>query len=196
MHEEYYNDDELIYLVGENSEEAFDLLLMKYDPLIRSLASYYVRIIPNKLEYEDILQECRLALFMAVKRYDYTNSVLFYTFLVLVIRRRIYLCIRSVLSKKNDYYLLGDYGEDLVDVADDMINETSQLFFDYSFSEDIIRFKNELDDIDAQIFELRFNRFSYKEISILLDVDLKKIDNRMVKVRKKLKKFLFKYEEM
>jgi len=195
MHEEYYNDDELVYLVGENSEEAFDLLLTKYEPLIRSLASYYVKVIPNRLDYEDILQECRIALFMAVKRYNYTNSVLFYTFLVLVIRRRIYLLIRSALARKNDYCLLNDYGDNvLIDLADDDTKEPSNRFYDYLFSEDIIRFKNELDGIDSQIFELRFNCFSYKEISVLLDIDIKKIDNSMVKVRKKLKKYLFKLE--
>lgn len=196
MNEKYYNDDELVYLVGENFEDAFDLLLRKYEPLIKSIASYYVKTINSyRLEYDDILQECRIAFLIAVKKYDYTNSVLFYTFLLLIIRRRVGVYMRSLFSKKNNYVSLDLYYDlDNFEIEDDAYNETSNLCYDYLFVEDIVNFKNELDSFEACVFELRFNRFSYKEIATLLDVNIKKIDNEMVKIRKKLKNYLFKCE--
>ena len=51
-------------------------------------------------------------------------------------------------------------------------------------------FSLDLEFIDSCVFELRISNFSYKEISKLLDISLKQVDNSLLKTRKKLEKFL------
>ena len=74
-------------------------------------------------------------------------------------------------------------------IEDKKSNIEEQIILE-EFQEKIINFKNELNDTDAMIFELKLNSFSYREISILLDIDFKKVDNRLCLIRKKLKKYL------
>ena len=71
MNEKFYNDYELVYLIKEESEEAMDLMMRKYDPLIKSVVSYYFKKFNNfKIDFDDMLQEARIALFIYLKRYD------------------------------------------------------------------------------------------------------------------------------
>ena len=63
---------------------------------------------------------------------------------------------------------------------------------DYDYQRKIIDFKYSLSFFDMQVFELRYNSFSYGEIADLLDVNKKKVDNTLLKIRKKMEKyFLF-----
>ena len=84
-----------------------------------------------------------------------------------------------------------------IDNYDDMLELASDVnvfedYVDYDFLKKIISFKNSLDFLDAQVFELRYNGFSYKDIAILLEISKKKVDNILVKIRKKMEKyFLF-----
>ena len=61
---------------------------------------------------------------------------------------------------------------------------------DSEYEKEIINFKNSLNSLDAQIFELRYNGFSYGDIAILLEIDTKKVDNQLLRIRKKLEKVL------
>ena len=80
--------------------------------------------------------------------------------------------------------------ENLEVFKDDL--DASSMYINYEFELHTINFKNTLDSLDAQIFELRYNNFSYKDIASLLEINKKKVDNSLLKVRKKMEKyFLF-----
>ena len=53
-----------------------------------------------------------------------------------------------------------------------------------------------LTDFEIQVFELKINGFNYKEISEVLDRDVKAIDNALQRIKTKLKKNIKKVEEM
>ena len=61
---------------------------------------------------------------------------------------------------------------------------------DIEMDKHIIYFKNSLSDLESAIFELRLNNFKYAEIAKLLDIKVKKVDNEMMKIKIKLKKYL------
>ena len=63
----------------------------------------------------------------------------------------------------------------------DSILTENELFFEC---------KNCLSFNQSIVFELRYNNFTYKEISILLDLPLSTIDGRLCLIRKKLKSIL------
>ena len=52
--------------------------------------------------------------------------------------------------------------------------------------EKFIMYKNSFKFLDSNIFELRYNGFSYKEISQLLDISFSCVDSRLCKIRKSL----------
>ena len=186
-----YNDYELVYLVKEESEEAVSLIMDKYEPIIKSMASYYIRNNNDiKLEYDDLLQEGRLGLIQAIRSFDEDKNVIFYTFALLCIKRKMINHIKYSKCVKN-YPLYSSYEFD-----DTMLNPNNLIYkiddeLDYRYLEEKITiFKNNLSFSDSLIFELKLNSFSYNEISILLDIDKKKVDNRLLYIRKKLKIFL------
>ena len=64
---------------------------------------------------------------------------------------------------------------------------------DIYFKKVLYDFKYELSDVQSQIYELRLNSFSNKEISILLDLTYKRVDNCIRLTKEKFKKYIQKY---
>ena len=186
-----YNDYELVYMINED-EEALSFLVKKYEPLFRKLSYSFVQKHKYKgIDPEDIIQHCRIALCHIVDKFDSNKDVLFYTYLLVCIKGSISNYARSFIDKPDCY--------NYMDMENYENHENFIMNFDlydnhisYEIQEQIIDFKNSLTDLYSQVFELRYNDFSYKEIAILLDIDEKRVDNILLNVRKKLEKyFLF-----
>jgi RNA polymerase sporulation-specific sigma factor len=191
MKEKYYNDYELVYLIREDSEEAMELMMRKYDPLIKSVVSYYFKKFDNfKVDFDDMVQEARLSLFMSLKKYDCDSGIAFYSFFLVCLKRKIYNYIRDISTKKMSYSLYDDNSENGFDIKEKYYYGPSYICENDFILENIIKFKNSLNNFDSCIFELRYNSFSYKDISSLLDIKMKKIDNTMIKIRKELRNWL------
>ena len=178
-----YNDYELLYMIKED-EEVFGYLALKYEPLFKKLTySFYCKNKHKGIDQEELLQICRIVLYKVVNKYNENNEVLFYSYLVFCLKRSLSQYVKKSNKFPNCYNYM-DY--------DNYERLYPSITLDYSYYEDIIEFKNSLDFLDSCIFELRFNGFSYKDISILLDISIKKVDNILVKIRKKIEKnFLF-----
>ena len=56
-----------------------------------------------------------------------------------------------------------------------------------SFYEKILRFKNSLNDTQSQIFELKYNGFSNKEIGKLLSIHPRVVYNNLCLIRDRMK---------
>lgn len=184
-----YNDYELFYMVKE-SEEALSCLIKKYEPLYRKLSYFFIKQNPNKgLDIEDLIQECRLTTCYAIDKYSEKNNVLFYSYLLLLLKRKLSNIIRCGTYSKDIYYYM-QY--DNYDSFEEFISAESleHNIEEEEFENKILNFKYTLKDLDSYIFELRFNGFSYKEIAILLDINQKKVDNSLLLTRKKLEKYL------
>ena len=185
-----YNDYSLVYMVKED-EEVLEYMLKKYEPLFRKLAYSFILRYKNKgLDVQDIIQQCRIIFCYVVDRYNPDNEVLFFTFLLFCLKREIQKYInRNYKHDELNYMDIEEY-ENL----DSFISpyDTYEDYTNYEMQNQIIIFKNDLSYSDARVFELRYNGFSYKDIASLLDIDVKKVDNILIKIRKKLEKhFLF-----
>ncbi len=185
-----YNDFELIYLIKEESDIALDIMFEKYEPLIKKICSHYFFCYQNiKIDYDDLLQEGRIGLFKAIKGYDSSQNVLFYTFATICIKRAILSFLNRNMNTKNivlSQAIIYENDEELdrSEISSDIFSFVS----DNDCINNIIKFKNSLDFIDANVFELRFNMFSYEEIANLLGLTKKNVDNRIMKIKKKLRK--------
>ena len=95
---EVTNDNELLYLLGEENEDAKDILYEKYHYIIALIVKKYVPYCHKLgLEYKDFYQEALLGFADALAKYDEAKNTGLPTFITMCVERR----IRELLFKKN-----------------------------------------------------------------------------------------------
>lgn len=182
MNYKKYNDYELIYNVRENDDNSYNDLFNKYIPIMKRLAyNYYNKYSNYGYDLEDFQQEAFIAFHSAVNNFSESKNILFYTFVTLCINR-------SLLSfcKKISCEMKNISNKYLINIDDNNIVGNSNIddYCDYSDIKTLFnRVYLELNFEDSCIFELRYNGFSYKEISELLDLSLRRVQFKVRKVR-------------
>ena len=163
-----YNDYELLYMIKENNDEAIDIMIEKYEPIIKKLASSFSYNYES-VDMEDLIQEGRIAVYKSINTYK-DSKALFYTYVIVAIKNAMLnFCNKEFNKNKrvSSYYSFDDldycYGYEY--------NYISSIS-DNDFYEKLVNFRNNLSFSDSCIFELRYNDFSYKDIAILLDISL------------------------
>ena len=74
------DDNEILYLISENDEEAYNYMYCKYKPLISKFATVILKNFKYlNLEYDDLIQEGMYGLSLAIKRFDNTSDNIFFT---------------------------------------------------------------------------------------------------------------------
>ena len=188
------NDFELVYQVRERDSIAYDALLKKYSHLIEMLARRYLRKNKNiGLEYEDLFQEGMVGFFKALDDYEPSNT-LFYTYVLLCSKREMERLIKGCTRMKhvtlNESCSLSKPLTDDEDILlEDVIPSSYNLEEEYESQElynKLVNLKYNLCFSDSQIYELKLNDFTIKEIAALLDEPYKKVDNRWRKIKEKL----------
>lgn len=185
------NDYELVYMIGEQDDDALKLLFDKYDDVLKLWSNYYHKIYKKfNIPVDELIQEGKIGLYYAIKNFNEEKDVKFYTFALLCIKRSMMACIAKWTRCKNLMYInTFIYDDNHVSISDYEVNPEI-IFESYEYEKMIINFKNSLDFLDANIFELRYNSFSYKDIALLLGISKKKVDNTLIKIREKLKKYM------
>lgn len=191
------NDYEVLYLIGENEEDAKRIVYEKYKPIILSLAYKYYKILKHKgLELDDLIQEGYIGLNRAIERYSEQKDCLFYTFALLCIERQLQTVTRNASTLKQEilnHAISFDYEMPYTDMAisdvveDEVMHDPIYQMIDLEYQTKLIEFQHNLPFVQARIFELRYNGFSYQEIGEFLELSKKSIDSHLVRIRKKLK---------
>lgn len=182
------NDFEVLYLIEENVQYK-EILFDKYKPVLSDICcKFYPALKKCGMDFDDLYQEALIALNKAVDSYDGKSS-LFYSYACVCVKRHLctfYRCCTT--SKKNvlNYAFSMDKKIDDKSTYLDVICDKNTKFDGVDINLDLINFKNELSDKESCIFELRWNGFSYNEISILLDIGVKNVDYYIQKIKKKL----------
>lgn len=181
-----YNDYELLDLISDNDELAYNIMLDKYKPLIYKMArKYYNFAIGNyyvEFALSDFVNEGYLAFDRAVKNFNQDKEAIFYSYLCSCLKSNYFLMLRSLFTLKNKPLL--HYQE-----LDFEINDSKQIDpYDYInsiiFYDDLKDYLLNLEFIDSAILELRFNNFKYREIVDLLEVNNARINRVISKARK------------
>lgn len=196
MNYKNYNDYELIYMVRENDDNSYDILYNKYIPIIKNIAkNYYKKFYGYGFDYDDFIQEANIAFQIALKSFDESKNVLFYTYVSTCIQRKmISFCKKISCSKRYvpvDNYIEFDEGL----ICDESKNVYDDVYTNHLFS--IV--KNILFDLnieDSCVFELWFNNFSYPEISTLLNLPIRTVQFKSHRIRKIFKKKMYNYLEI
>ena len=190
-----FNDFELLdYIYGQN-EDANEILLYKYRPLIVSIAKKY-QPKDGTFDLNDLVQEGMLALNSAITNYNDSKNANFGTFAKLCIERRIANYIRSfrrdknkVLSEAISYDLEEDNSMDkfLADRSLEPLTVVTNLEDDKLLVEQI---NKDLTKLEQEVFHLKLKGYDYKEIAKRVNKSPKAVDNTIQRIKVKIKNIL------
>lgn len=178
-------DDELIEQIRFKNDLALDLLLKKYELFVQSWISLILKgHIYN--DREDLLQIGMLAVYESIDNYD-PRLGNFYNFaksIAVFEMRDAYL---DEIEKPHYYSLNDNMVAYLADNYNPFIYENQRM---HRIEELMITLKNSrlICDEFKEIFILYVKGYSYLEISQILNISLKRVDNAIQRVRKVLTK--------
>jgi RNA polymerase sporulation-specific sigma factor len=189
-------------MISENDENAYSMMIDKYQPLINKYADYYIyRYNNHGIEKEELIQEGTIGLISAINNYAEKEDCIFYTFANLVIKREMERYIKKSMRYKQQILTNATsinetvFNEEII-LEDTLFNEVDlveNISSEIYYRQVLYRFKYELTSLQAQVYELRLNNFSNKEISVLLDINYKSVDNCIRLTKEKFKKYIQKY---
>lgn len=190
------NDYEMLYLIEDRNEEAYYYIYDKYAPLINKIAAFFYRKFRHiGIEYDDLYQEGMYGLGQAISEYKSTETALFYTMAFVCIKREMQRLIVRANRNKNLFnsntLSLSETVYDDLTLEGTMCNISDMVDYKYSndiYEKSIVDIKYNLQGTHGLVFELKFNGFSNIEISLLLDLPYKKVDNSLRYIKNYLNK--------
>ena len=189
------NDNELVYLCCENSEEAYNTIINKYKPIILSTVKQYMKelnIVGS--EINDFYQEGLIGLMTAINTYDETKDTTFYTYATKCIKNNMLSSVRKSFSKKskilNDSYsldkMIDDSNLDFYDVfSDERSNPLNILFEEEEGKVLLNKLKDMFSSGEKEIFEYKVLGLSNAEIAEKINKSKKYVENTMFRIGKK-----------
>lgn len=191
-----FNDYELLNYIAEGNEDANNIIIKKYEPLINKIATKMLSYCKsNGLEKSDLMQEGMIGLNHAIDRYQEKEGTLFYTYAKKCIERKIISVVISANRNKNK--ILNEsisYDDDenlLLKFIKSQTPSPEEEILNLELEEDLLlKIKSILTDFEGQVFSLYIVGFNYKEIAQILEKDQKSIDNAIQRIKSKIKKTL------
>ena len=187
-------DKEMVMLEAARSgnKEALNEIIQHYEPEVRMIACKY--FLP-RADYDDLIQEGRIAIYRAVLSYDINLNIPFLHFLRMVVKRKLIDSLRKYTRQKhvnlNEAYSL-----------DNVISESEETSFVslLSSAEDpattviandetrsmINDLNQKLSKLERLVFEHYFIQgFKQREVSEHLGLPPKSLDNAIQRIRRK-----------
>ena len=186
------NDYEILYLIEDENDGYKSIMYDKYKYVMNRLCNKYLQFYSTlSIDRDDLYQEAFLGFDYAISHFDFHRDLTFYTYCILCVESKIKDYCQRLLAKKNlllstSISLETELYENIY--LSDVISSGEDVCHSVIFNEDIkkiIDFKNSLSVRQAQIFELRMNGFSYKEIATLLSIDVKGVYNHLRSIKTK-----------
>ena len=195
------NDNELLYLISENNEDAKDIFYDRYKDIIEIKAKKYAKFLTSKgYELNDLIQEGMIGLSQAIVDYKEQKNVQFSTFANICIDRQMFSFIRNITRDK--HRILNDSisidtttdtsGRPLIDLLfDDKNINPEESFIEMEEKNELFnQIKEVLTESEYNVFELRMQGFTYKEIGALLNITPKAVDGSISRIKNKVQNIL------
>ncbi len=199
IRKEYETDNELLYLISENTEEADAAIFKKYDQVINYYAKKYLNLVIGKgIDQSDLYQEGLIGLSEAINAYKENKDIKFSTFAFTCIKRKIITAVKLANRKKhsilNESYSLDfKYDEDSQSTENYIMVNTGIEDLLVS-NEKEISFKNriskELSPFEKKVYDLKLDSFTNDEIAKMLSKSSKSIESALGRIRIKLRKVI------
>ncbi|NLD79324.1 MAG: sigma-70 family RNA polymerase sigma factor [Mollicutes bacterium] len=193
-----YNDSELLYLICEKNEDAYDVLYKKYLPIVEIKAKKYINFGKTKgLDINDLVQEGMIGLNEAIKDFKENKNIKFSTFASLCIERQISSSIKKANRQKhknlNDSISIDDdFSKEAKTLLEKLFNKneldpSEKMIKDETEKEINDKLKKILSPLEVQVLNYRIKGYEYKEIAERLNKSYKSIDSTIQRIKNKLK---------
>lgn len=176
------SENELIKLVQQNDELAFNVIFSKYLPLIKSIVSKHSK---NPSDFDDLLQDATISFYYSTIFYDFNTSS-FKTYCSLCIERGIASSFKKALAKKRIPLNMIVNMEDCEIISKDenpeqlIINREEEANF-------FIGVRKKLSKLETAVLDSYIQNGSYEETARQLSISRKSVDNALRRVRNKIK---------
>ncbi len=187
-------DEQLVGLSKQGDMLAVSALFERYRELLEKMSKKLFLVGGDQ---DDLMQEGRLGLFIAVNDYDQEKNDHFYPFAKLCISRQQIKAIEQSNRKKhqplNCYVSI--YDEQGGSTTDTLLSKTEkspeELFLDDEAYGDLRKsLFLELSALEKKVMLLKMQAYDYHEIAKVLDKSPKAIDNAIQRIRAKAKKVM------
>lgn len=195
------DEAEVIEAAKAGDERAMEYLLERYQGLLGHICEkYFLR----DGERDDLMQEAMIGFVQAVQDYNPESGKQFKNFAFLCVKRELDSCVKR--SNRKKHMILNDAvpinytnGEDEEMVENEALlmerDKTGSVITPESLvleKESCVETSNILADIlsklEYKVLIMRLMGYSYNEITLLLQLENKSVDNAMQRIRKKLGK--------
>ncbi|MFP4478498.1 MAG: sigma-70 family RNA polymerase sigma factor [Candidatus Izemoplasmatales bacterium] len=173
-----YNDFEIINLIKEGNDEAFELMVNKYKFLIAKKIKQFNLV----YDYDDCFQEALILLHKSIIKFDESFGKTFTRFFELNLIN--YLI--SYKKKKNNYFSF--IYEKLPIYEHKTIEEPRRHDF---LEEEIVDALDKLSSFEKQVFQIKIvEKRSVREVAKIMSSDEKRIYNALDRIKNKIKIYL------
>lgn len=194
-----FSEEELVLLAQKGNKEALEKVLQMYRGFVRYICQrYYLK----DGDQQDLIQEAMIGLLESIKAYDVKTNVKFRNFAFLCIKRELDSVVsrsnrkkRQILNNALPIYAYADEenikhgteyfsGENLIK---DEKDTPEQLLIAREELQELLHFlQNELTLLEQQVLSLRIEGRSYREITSILEIQVKAVDNAVQRIRRKV----------
>lgn len=189
MKKQKNNDDirELILSVRNNDQEAFEILLERYKPLIEASVNRFSSDDTFAVYADDLRQEASLVFYNSILAYDLEQSEVEFGLFAKI-------CIHNALVSQ--LRILKKHSEEPMDVLPEApSSQSSETPADKFLQQERLKsiyavIRKNLSDFEYSVWQLYISGRSSSDIASTLHTDKRSIDNAIYRIRKKLKALL------
>ncbi|MCB8816380.1 sigma-70 family RNA polymerase sigma factor [Desulfosporosinus shakirovi] len=174
------------------NKDALNEIIQHYEPEIRMIASKY--FLP-RADYEDLLQEGRIAIYRAIISYDEESGIPFLHFLRMVIKRKLIDSLRKYTRQKhanlNEAYSLNNVVSEteetsFLELLPNAEDPASMVIANDEVHSMIQDLNKNMSNLERLVFEHYFIQgFKQREVSEHLGLHPKSLDNAIQRIRHK-----------
>lgn len=172
------------------NEEALNMIILHYEPEVRMIACKY--FLP-RADYDDLIQEGRIAIYRAVLSYDTNLNIPFLHFLRMVIKRKLIDSLRKYTRQKhanlNDAYSLNNViseSESFISLLANAEDPATMVIANDEARSMIHGLNKDLSNLERLVFEHYFIQgFKQREVSERLGLRPKSLDNAIQRIKRK-----------
>jgi RNA polymerase sporulation-specific sigma factor len=174
------------------NEEALNLIIVHYEPEVRMIACKY--FLP-RADYDDLIQEGRIAIYRAILSYDTNLEIPFLPFLRMVIKRKLIDSLRKYTRQKhvnlNNAYSLSNLLSNseetsFISLLANAEDPAAMVIANDEACSMIHGLNKDLSNLERLVFEHYFIQgFKQREVSERLGLPPKSLDNAIQRIKRK-----------
>ena len=196
-------EEQIIRAAQNGDQNAIEYLISQNMDIVYAKAKYFFI---KGLDKDDVIQEGRVGLYKAIRDYKTSKKASFRGFSQLCVHRQLVSAIKKANRQKHiplnhstsmdktlDYD--NENGRSFKEILPDENEDLEKKFINKELLSLVFEdLEEELTELERKVFVHYLDSKSYKEISYILHVKLKTVDNALQRARKKIEQIKIDYE--